>query len=105
MTEASRTILERFQVRKSKGQKAEFRAWLCDTLTKAGYTPLVETALAMPEEDWDKVCFVFFDNEEKGLFGSSFFAKAHPQMKREKLLINFDCVSDGDYIQFFPPRP
>jgi len=68
----------------------------------SGVITLLETALAMPEEDRGKVCFVFFDNEEKGLFGSLSFTKKHRRAKREALNINFDCVSDGDYIQFFP---
>ena len=61
-----------------------------------------QTALAMPEADREEVCFVFFDNEEKGLFGSAAFTKAHKKAKKETLNINFDCVSDGDFIQFFP---
>ena len=68
----------------------------------SGVITLLETALAMPETDREKVCFVFFDNEEKGLFGSAAFTKAHKKAKKETLNINFDCVSDGDYIQFFP---
>lgn len=68
----------------------------------SGVITLLETALAMPEADRDKVCFVFFDNEEKGMFGSAAFTKAHKKAKKETLNINFDCVSDGDFIQFFP---
>ncbi len=68
----------------------------------SGVLTLMEIALALPEENRDRVCFVFFDNEEKGLFGSSDFARRHKQVKRDKLLLNFDCVSDGDYIQFYP---
>lgn len=68
----------------------------------SGVITLLETALAMPEADREEVCFVFFDNEEKGLFGSAAFTKAHKKAKKETLNINFDCVSDGDFIQFFP---
>ena len=68
----------------------------------SGVITLLETALAMPEADREKVCFVFFDNEEKGLFGSMAFTKAHKAAKRGTLNINFDCVSDGDDLQFFP---
>ena len=217
MTEASKTILAEFQVRKSKKQKAAFRDWLCGQLEQAGYTPavekgfaarnvvvgdpesaevlftahydtqavlpvpnfitpknarwyllyqillmggifliaglaagvalllrlpvkiampifgvvsliccwwiidgpanqhtvndntsgvvtLMETALALPPENRAKVCFVFFDNEEKGMLGSSAFAGKHKQVKKGKLVVNFDCVSDGSSIQFFPTR-
>ena len=217
MTEASKTVLAEFQVRKSKKQKAAFRDWLCRELTAAGYAPtveksvvaanvvvgdpegaqvlftahydtqavlpipnfitprnafwyllyqfvlvggmfliagvaaailllfrlpvevamlvfgvvllvccwwlidgpanrhtvndntsgvitLVETALALRSEDRAKVCFVFFDNEEKGMFGSSAFAGKHKKVKKGKLVVNFDCVSDGPSIQFFLSR-
>lgn len=221
MTEQSRIVMDRYQVRKTEKQKAAFREWLCGELTKAGYAPqveevfhgffcrnvvagdpdkaevlytahydtcsvlpfpnfitprnllvyilfnvllgvgtlavvfaaeaalilldapklacifaspvlcaffifwmmgggkanrhtandntsgvltLIETALALPEEARDKVCFIFFDNEEKGLFGSGGFAKGHKDVKANTLCINFDCVSDGDYIQFFPTK-
>jgi len=68
----------------------------------SGVVTLLETALAMPREDREKVCFVFFDNEEKGMLGSAAFTKRHKKAKKETLNINFDCVSDGDFIQFFP---
>ena len=68
----------------------------------SGVITLLEAALAMPEGDRKKVCFVFFDNEEKGLFGSAAFTKKYKKAKKGTLNINFDCVSDGDYIQFFP---
>ena len=46
-------------------------------------------------EDRSKVCVVYFDNEEKGLLGSSFFYEKHKKEMNDKLLINFDCVGDG----------
>lgn len=70
----------------------------------SGVLTLMETALALPKEARDKVCFLFFDNEEKGMFGSGGFAKEHKAVKANTLCINFDCVSDGDYIQFFPTK-
>lgn len=220
ISEQSRTILDKFQVRKSKQQKAAFRTWLCETLEQEGYAPVVEKsksmtenhnvvvgdpgkakillgahydtcavmpfpnfitprnflcylmyqllltavifivaaipavialwlgvekqfalliwyaallfcigwmmagkankhtvndnssgvitlleiALALPAEQREQVCFVFFDNEEKGVFGSAAFFKAHKKEVAETLLLNFDCVSDGDYIQFYPGK-
>lgn len=68
----------------------------------SGVLTLVETALALPPEHRERVCFVFFDNEEKGMFGSSAFAKRHKAAKKNTPVINFDCVGDGDSIQFFP---
>ena len=62
----------------------------------SGIITLVELLLSMSEEERKKVTFVFFDNEENGLFGSSFFASKHKNVMKDKLLINLDCVSDGD---------
>jgi len=70
----------------------------------SGVITLLEIAQALPEALRDRVCLVFFDNEEKGLLGSSAFAAAHGDVKKNTLLVNFDCVSDGDYIQFYPSR-
>jgi len=70
----------------------------------SGVVVLLETALSLPTEQRDQVAFVFFDNEEKGLLGSTWFKKQHGNAMKETLLINFDCVSDGDYIQFFPNK-
>lgn len=44
--------------------------------------------------------FVFFDLEEAGLLGSAAFASKHKAAMRDKLLINFDCVSDGEHVIF-----
>lgn len=70
----------------------------------SGVLTLVETALALPPEHRERVCFVFFDNEEKGMFGSAAFAKKHKNVKKNTTVLNFDCVGDGNSIQFFPQR-
>ena len=62
----------------------------------SGVITLVETYEQMTEAQRQQVCFVFFDNEELGLFGSSQFRKKYKSQMKETLLINFDCVSDGD---------
>lgn len=70
----------------------------------SGVVTLVETARHLPQELRDGVCFVFFDNEEKGLLGSAAFAKRHKAARQKALVLNFDCVGEGDDIQFFPNR-
>lgn len=70
----------------------------------SGVITLMEVALTLPPEDRDKVCLVFFDNEERGMLGSANFASRRKRVKRETLVLNFDCVSDGDSIQFFPTK-
>ena len=45
-----------------------------------------------------RAAFVLFDHEEMGLFGSMAFFKAHRDTLKNKLVINFDCVGDGDTL-------
>lgn len=66
----------------------------------SGVITLMEIMEDMPLESRQKVAFVFFDLEEAGLFGSSGFASKHKKAMKNKLLINFDCVSDGENIIF-----
>jgi len=44
--------------------------------------------------------FVLFDQEETGLVGSRSFSKAHKGSLDGKLIVNFDCVSDGSKMLF-----
>lgn len=46
------------------------------------------------------VAFVLFDNEEKGLLGASAFIAAHPQPARRCLIVNLDCIGDGDTLLY-----
>ena len=64
----------------------------------SGVITLCEIYAALTPEERKKVLFVFFDLEEAGLLGSSYFRKRHKKELTDKLLINFDCVSDGDYL-------
>lgn len=65
----------------------------------SGVITLVELYAAMTPQQQENAAFVFFDNEEYGLFGSAALKSAHKKQGiRGKLLVNFDCVSDGDYI-------
>ncbi len=59
---------------------------------------------SLSEEDRKKVCVVYFDNEEKGLLGSSFFYDKHKKEMNDKLLINFDCVGDGKEVVVLGPK-
>lgn len=70
----------------------------------SGVATLMEIALSLPEADRKNIAFIFFDNEEKGLLGSSVFKKIHAANMKNTPVVNFDCVSDGDYIQFYPNK-
>lgn len=64
----------------------------------SGVITLLELYYNLSVEERNKVCFVFFDNEEKGLLGSKAFKGKHKEIMNTKILVNFDCVSDGDNI-------
>lgn len=70
----------------------------------SGTVTILLIALSMPAELRDKVAFVWFDNEEKGLMGSGKLKKQHGKGMKETLLVNFDCVSDGDHLCLFPTK-
>ena len=50
------------------------------------------------------VAFILFDDEEKGKKGSKAFAKAHPEIKKNTLIINMDCVGNGETYVFIAPE-
>ena len=62
----------------------------------SGVTVLLDVMAALSAEQREQAAFVFFDLEESGTLGSMSFKRKHKQTMCEKLLINFDCVSDGD---------
>lgn len=66
----------------------------------SGVTTLVDIMNALPDEQKNNVAFVFFDLEEVGLVGSMRFKAKHRKSMKNKLLINFDCVSDGENMLF-----
>lgn len=70
----------------------------------SGVATLVDLQLALPEEMRGEVCCVFFDNEEKGLLGSRALAKRCKNAQKDALVVNFDCVSDGDCLNLFPSK-
>lgn len=62
----------------------------------SGVITLLEIYNSLSREQREQVCFVFFDNEEKGVIGSAQFRRKYKKVFQDKLLINYDCVSDGD---------
>ena len=70
----------------------------------SGVVTVLETARTMPENLRSRVCFVLFDLEEAGLIGSAAYRKAHKKESEEQIVLNLDCVGDGDEIVFFPMK-
>ena len=68
----------------------------------SGIVTLMEIAENLPENLRSKVCFVLFDLEEAGLIGSSTYRKAHKKETEKQIILNLDCVGDGDDLIMFP---
>ncbi|QQK07858.1 M28 family peptidase [Miniphocaeibacter halophilus] len=66
----------------------------------SGLATLINIMENLEDTHKNKVCFVFFDQEEVGLIGSSKFQKKYRRNIRNKPLINFDCVANGNNIFF-----
>ena len=64
----------------------------------SGVITLLEIYQTLDPDARKEVCFVFFDNEESGVIGSGQFRKKYKNAIKDKLMINFDCVSDGDHF-------
>ncbi len=70
----------------------------------SGVVTVLETARTMPQMHRQKVCFVLFDLEELGMVGSSSYYRSHKQAANGQIILNLDCVGDGDNILFFPTK-
>lgn len=70
----------------------------------SGVVTLLEIARTMPENQRHKVCFVLFDLEEAGLIGSASYRRAHERETNSQIILNLDCVGDGDHILMFPTK-
>ena len=67
----------------------------------SGVVAVLEIAKALPLNQRDKVCFILFDLDEAGLLGSSGYRSKHKKVSDKQIVLNLDCVGDGDEIVFF----
>ena len=70
----------------------------------SGVVTLLEIARSLPEAYRDQVCFLLFDLEERGLKGSADYSKIHKSAIQNQILLNLDCVGDGDHILLMPSK-
>lgn len=68
----------------------------------SGVVTVLETARTLPPELRSKICFALFDLEEAGLLGSAAHRKAHKTAVARQVMLNLDCVGDGDEFLLFP---
>lgn len=70
----------------------------------SGVITVLEIARTIQQNQRSKVCFVLFDLEEAGLIGSAAYRKVHKAETEDQIVLNLDCVGDGDHIIFFPTK-
>ena len=70
----------------------------------SGVAALLEIMTALPPDQKRNAAFIFFDNEEEGKVGSKAYAKKHPGITNGKILLNLDCVGDGNDLLIVAPR-
>lgn len=70
----------------------------------SGVVTVLEIARSLPIEHRNKVCFVLFDLEEQGLLGSRSYRKAHKAETNHQIILNMDCVGDGNEMMIFPTK-
>ena len=68
----------------------------------SGVVTVLEILSKLPQKLRSDVCFVLFDKEEGGLIGSAIFRKTHKKTTENMIVLNLDCVGDGDVIQLTP---
>ena len=68
----------------------------------SGVVTMLEIARTMPANLRDRVCFVLFDLSETGFIGSLSYRRKHKKATEKQIVLNLDCVGDGDEIVFFP---
>ena len=66
----------------------------------SGVAAVLSIIESMSEEQRGKAAFILFDNEEKGKKGSKAYYKDHKGAMKDRLLVNFDCVGNGEHIIF-----
>lgn len=64
----------------------------------SGVITLLELLARLSPEQREKAAFVFFDHEEVGMVGSGRYRKRHKAAIQDQLVLNFDCVSDGEHL-------
>ena len=64
----------------------------------SGVAGVLSTVSNVAKEYKNKVAFILFDNEEKGKKGSKAINKAYPDIFKDKLVLNMDCIGNGNNI-------
>ena len=70
----------------------------------SGVATVLSIIDGLTQDELQRVAFILFDNEEKGKKGSKAYFNDHKENMKEKFLINFDCVGNGDNVIFIAQK-
>ncbi|MBQ9299888.1 MAG: M28 family peptidase [Clostridia bacterium] len=64
----------------------------------SGVAAVMQLMAQLPVEIRDQAAFLLFDNGEKGKAGSRAYAGRHPEIKKQTVVFNMDCVGVGEHL-------
>ena len=70
----------------------------------SGVATILSIIDELSPEELNKVAFILFDNEEKEKKGSKAYFNDHKEQMKDKFLVNFDCVGNGDNVIFIAQK-
>lgn len=70
----------------------------------SGVVTLLETVRTLQANQRHKVCFVLMDQQEKGMLGARAYRKAHRTATDRQIVLDLNCVGDGDHIRMYPTK-
>lgn len=70
----------------------------------SGVATLLETMQRLSPEVRENVAFILFDNQETGCRGSKWYGKQHVEIQTMQLLVDLNCVGDGEHFVISVPK-
>lgn len=70
----------------------------------SGVATVLSIIDSLSNDELNQVAFILFDNEEKGKKGSKAYFSDHKDTMKNKFLINFDCVGNGNNVIFIAEK-
>ena len=70
----------------------------------SGVATILSIIDELSPEELNNVAFILFDNEEKGKKGSKAYFADHKEQMKDKFLVNFDCVGNGNNVIFIAQK-
>ena len=70
----------------------------------SGVATILSIIDELSPEELNNVAFILFDNEEKGKKGSKAYFTDHKEQMKDKFLVNFDCVGNGNNVIFIAQK-